>query len=143
MPPLSIDQQFFIYTSESLALAPGVASVDGIAIQADSNFSWNALAIQADEAAATQTESTRLIPNVTLQFTDTGSGRQYFLAAVPCVLLMGQMGLPFILPIRQLLSQSTVLQVNYLSFEAAITVNVRLALIGVKDFASGPKPRIG
>ena len=80
---------FYTYEAEALLLAAGAAANDIITIEADSNFVLQKLNYIADIAAAAFTDSTRPIPLVTIQLTDTGSGRNLMSNPVPIPSLFG------------------------------------------------------
>ena len=69
-------RDFYIYEAETIAIVVGTLTNDVINIEADSDFILQKLTFQADLAGVAQAEATRVIPNVLVQLTDTGSGRQ-------------------------------------------------------------------
>jgi len=125
-------KEFFTYQETFSALTSGNSATGNINIQADSDFVMQKLTYQADIAAATQTDSNRVIPNATIVITDTGSGRQLMESAVPITSLFGTGELPFILPTpRMFLARSTIALV-VANFDAAVDYNIRLSFIGYK-----------
>lgn len=127
-------EDFFGYQSNVAAIAAngGVAN-DVIEIEANSYFKLTKLCCSADIAAAAQTDSSRVIPLVTLQITDTGAGRRLFDAAVPIANLMGYGGLPFILPVPRIFKPRASILLEYTSYVAAgTTYNLRVTLFGSK-----------
>lgn len=129
-------RDFYVYEAEALAIAAGGSANDVINIEADSDFILQKLAYQADNAGAQQTDSTRVIPNVTVQITDTGSGRQLMQNPVPIESFFGYGALPFILPNPRIFMRNSTIQIAFTSFEAAATPNVRLAFIGYKIYGT-------
>lgn len=129
-------RDFYIYEAEALALASGASSNDVVNIEADSNFILQKLAYQADIAAAAFTATTRPIPNVTVQIIDTGSGRQLMSNPIPIPSFFGTGELPFILPNPRLFMRNSSIQVAFTNFDAAVTYNIRLALIGYKVYGT-------
>lgn len=129
-------RDFYVYESQTLAIAVGASTNDTIAIEADSDFILQKLTYQADIAGATQTDSSRLIPNVLIQITDTGSGRQLMQEPISVASFFGTGMLPFILPNPRLFMRNSTIQIAFTSFEAAITPNVRLAFIGYKVYGT-------
>lgn len=127
-------QDYFVYESEALALAAGASANDTINIEADSDFVLQKLAYFADIAAAAQTASSRVIPLVTVQITDTGSGRQLMQNPIPVPSIFGTGELPHILPNPRLFMANSTIQVAYTNFDAASTYNLRLAFIGYKSY---------
>ena len=116
----------------------GVANAN-IQVQADSAFKLIKLGIMADIAGAPVTEGARIVPLVTMQITDTGSGRNLFSGAVAIGALWGFGPLPHILPIPRLfLPRSNIaLQFTNYSGGAGETYNLRLAFEGTKVFKLG------
>lgn len=130
-----IADEFYIYTTGRLAgiAAAGVA-VANIAVQVDSDFLIEKLSFNADIAGAAQTESSRVLPNIQILLTNTGSGRQLMSSQFPLTGLFGSGELPMILPRQYLLPASSTLQIALTSFEAAITVLLTLNFIGRKIY---------
>ncbi len=129
-------RDFYVYEVETIAIAVGASTNDTISIEADSDFILQKLTYAADIAGASQTESTRIIPNVLLQITDTGSGRQLMQDPIPIPSFFGTGQLPFILPNPRLFMRNSTIQIAFTSFEAAVTPDVRLAFIGYKVYGT-------
>lgn len=137
-----ISDEFFVYSTgrPSAALAVGGSSVANITIQADSDFLVEKMTFNADAAGATQTDSSRLLPNVHVQLENTGSGRKLMSVQFPLTGLFGYGALPFILPRSYLFPASSTLQISLLSFEAAVTPFITLNFIGRKLYwAQAPR----
>lgn len=130
-------RDFFVYATPSISIAGGASSSTSIQIQADAAFELQKLAMFADIAAAIQTESTRVLPLVTIQITDQGSGRQIFSVPVAIPSLFGDGRIPFILPTTKLFSPNSAIQLDFTNFTAATTYNLRVDLIGTKIFMLG------
>jgi len=129
-----IVKDFFAYELDFSGLVAGEAATGNINIQADSAFQLQKLTYFADIAAAPQTDSSRVLPLVMLQMTDTGSGRNLFSTAVPIPSIFGTGNLPFILPAPKEFSAKATISVVVSNFSAATTYNLRLTLIGQKVF---------
>lgn len=127
-------RDFFGYTLSFSALAAAAAAQGAIQIQSDSDFELTKFTMMADIAAAAQTESTRVLPLVTLQITDTGTGRALFAAPLPIPAVMGDGRIPFILPVPKIFSANASVAIQVANFSAATTYNVRLCLLGAKIF---------
>lgn len=127
---------FYVYEAEALLLAAGTAANDIITIEADSNFVLQKLNYIADIAAAAFTDSTRPIPLVTIQLTDTGSGRNLMSNPTPIPSIFGTGQLPFILPNPRVFLRNSTIQVAFANFDAAVTYGIRLAFIGYKIYTS-------
>jgi len=128
-------RDFFIYEAQVATLAVGGQDTDTIQIQSDADFILQKLTYQADIAGASQTDSARLIPNVTFQITDTGSNRQLFFNQVPIPNVCGTGQLPFIISNPRLFMRSSTIQIDFTSFEAAITPTIRISFIGYKFYS--------
>lgn len=132
---LGVIEEPFIYEARTIAgtpIAPGVTQNALIQIQADADFKILATTYQADIAAATQTAATRVVPNVTVLLTDTGNGRQLMSNATAIPSLFGTGELPFIWPVPKVMAARSTLQVQFTSFDAAASYNIRLSFIGIK-----------
>lgn len=129
-----ISDEFFVYSTgrPAAALAAGGSSTVNITIQADSDFLIEKLTYNADAAGATQTDSSRLLPNVQVLIENTGSGRKLMSVQFPLTGIFGYGALPFILPRTYLFPASSTLQIQLLSFEAAVTPFITLNFIGRK-----------
>lgn len=133
-------RDFFVYAANFSALAAaGVASTT-IQVQADSDFELQKLAMFADVAAAAQTDSTRVLPLITIQITDQGSGRQIFQLPIPVPSVFGDGNFPFILPTTKLFVANSAIGIDLVNFSAATTYNLRIALIGAKIFRLSSAP---
>lgn len=130
-------RDFFVYTlafTGASILAPGAANQGAIQIQADSDFELTKFTMFADIASAAETESTRVLPLVTIQITDTGTGRQLFSSPLPIPAIMGDGRIPFILPVPKIFSANASVAVAVANFSAATSYGLRLCLIGAKIF---------
>lgn len=136
-PGSSITEDLFIYliSTSNLAAATGTANVS-VQVQADSDFKLIKLTQFSNNHAAitNQTESTRVLPLVTVQITDTGSGRNLFSAAVPIPNLFGDGRIPFILPIARIFKARSTITVAFANYDTALAYDLNLALIGTKLF---------
>lgn len=129
-------RDFYIYEAQTVALAAGGNANDTINIEADSDFILQKLTFEADLAGVAQLQSTQIFPNVTVQLTDTGSGRQLMQDAIPITSFFGIGMVPFILPNPRLFMRNSTIQVAFTSFEAAVTPTIRLAFIGYKIYGT-------
>lgn len=127
-------KDFFIYEVDFSALAFGASSTGNINIQADSDFELQKLCYFADIAAASQTDDLRVIPLVTINITDSGSGRFLSSDAVPVASIFGTGQIPFILPTPKIFSARSTVSIEVANFSAATTYNLRLSFIGAKIF---------
>jgi hypothetical protein len=129
-------RDFYSYTQRAvLAGVVGTTTSLVYQIEADSYFYLNAISYQADTALANVTDSTNIIPLVTIVVFDSGSGRQLMANPVPLNCIAGYNGSPFRLPKpRRFAStaQITATLVNY----SAIAYNISLCLSGFKVYVT-------
>lgn len=135
--PDKIKLSFFVHQATFTALAAAADGSVEIKVEADSDFYWYKAAYFADIAAAAQTDSTRVIPLVTVLITDNGSDRQLMRSAVPVPSIFGTGEIPFILPAPHRFMASSTFSVAVTNFDAAATYNLRLQFIGYKKFLKG------
>ena len=143
MPVAQLPEQYiedwWIEPINVAALAQNGVANANIIVQADSAFKLMKLGLMADIAGAAQTESSRVVPLVTMQITDTGSGRNLFSAAVALGALFGNGPLPHILPIPRLFLPRSNIQLQFTNYSggAGTTYNIRMAFEGTKVFKLG------
>ncbi len=126
------EQLFFWPTTPGIiSLAPNASGSAQIQFQAGQDFEWWGNAMWADINGAAQTDSTRVIPNWTVQAILGGSQDQYMSGPVPIGTFFGDARSPFMLPRPVLIRQQTTITFNFASFEAANTVNLRPLLYGI------------
>ena len=102
------------------------------------------LCVFADIAGAVQTPSSLVVPLVTVQITDTGSGTNYFNNPIPLGSVAGSGQLPFVMSTPQFVQPAASLQFAFANFSAATTyANLRLALVGFKVYGSTPPAQLG
>lgn len=127
-------KDFYVYEEDFSALSSGATALGSINIQADSDFVVQKLTYFAYVSATTQEADVRVIPLVTIQITDSGSGRNLMEAPVPISNIMGTGELPFILPQPKLFLARTTISVSVNNFSTSVAYNLRLSLIGYKVF---------
>lgn len=133
-PAYKMYKDFFVYTPGVFNnIALGLSVSNTIFIQADSDFEWQKATFLAVNVNAQTTANTRVIPNMSVLITDTGSGRQLMNAAVPISTIFGEADNPFILPEPKIFTAKSTIQVQVTNFDAAAaTVQLFLAFIGRK-----------
>ena len=137
MPQRQYVEDWFTYELDQLTLGAGAVANNNIQIDADSDFKLTKISGMADIANAIQTSSTLVIPLVTINFVDTGSGRTLMSNAVPWGSIVGTPGLPFILPVPRIFKARTNISITMTNYSAATTYNLHLALEGTKIFTLG------
>ena len=127
------ERAFYTYAFNFAALANGASSTITQNVQADADFDWLKGVYQADIAAAAQTDSSRIVPLVTVLITDTASGYQLSSAAIPIETCFGTGLTPFILPAPYRFLRAGTISITLANYSAATTYNIRLCLSGVKS----------
>ena len=133
-PVTQYSKDYFVYGVDFGVVAAGASANGNIQIQADSDFLWRLSTYYVFiNGAANQTESSRVIPAMTVQITDSGSGRQLFNQALPVSALFGTGELPYpVDPNRIFKARSNIsFAVNNIS---AVAYRLFLALHGEKIF---------
>lgn len=127
---------FWYQTPNVAALAAGANTQVALPFDQDSWFIWQKITVFADIAGAAQTDSTRVLPLVTVQLTDSGNAGGFMSAPVPIPALMGDGRLPLILPAPFLISPNRTLTFAFVNYSAATAyANLRVQLHGIKRFA--------
>ena len=124
----------FVYEVDVAAIAGAASANVSFTIASDSNFLWQYSACFADIAAAVQTDSSRVLPLVTVTIQDGSSGRQLMNSAVPLPALFGFGSLPFLLPTPRFFRAQTTVNLSLTNYTAATTYGLRLSFIGTKFF---------
>jgi len=134
-----VARDFYTYEEDFLIadLVAGSTLNGSIEIQADSDFVWQKSAFFADLNGAPQTDSSRVLPLVSVQLVDTGSGRNLLELAAPIPSMFGSGELPFVLPIPRLFFARSTIQVQVSNFSAATAYGLRLSFIGYKAYPKG------
>lgn len=131
------------FTSVFWYVVPVVASIaannsasQNITFDADSVFTWTGTTYFVDLAAAPITDSARPIPLITVQMTDTGSGRLLIANATPIDTVAAYKASDiYILPKPREFAPNSTLRVSYTNYSAATTyTNLYMVLHGVKVY---------
>ena len=137
LPAVQSVQDYFTYQVNFASLAAGASANGSFQVQADSDFKWLKATVMADLAGAVQTVSSQVIPLVTIQITDTGSGRQLMSAPVPIFNMFGTGQIPFILPVPRIFKARANVAIVVANYSAATAYLFRLSFIGTKIFRMG------
>lgn len=127
---------YYVYNFQFDALAPTDSQSAVAQIEASSNFIWVKTSGFGDIAAAAQLYDTRVVPLVTIQVTDVGSGRSLYDGPTAWSNVVGWGEIPYMLPIKRFWQANTAIRVDVVSFDAAVTYNLRLSFSGYKDFGA-------
>ena len=133
-----IGREFFAYTPNPVVaeISDATPSVQlTIPIQTDSDFELFEIMQATDIAGAVQTESTRVIPLVTMTISQSGSGIDIFPNPVPLGSIAGTGGLPFILPESKIWPANASMLITLQRYAVSGTsYNIRLTFAGRKLF---------
>lgn len=125
---------YFWYATTPAAIstvAPNAQSL--IQLDADSQFAWLATSYQANIAAAALTEATNVIPLVTVNIQDGGSGKYLSSAPLPLAAIAGDGKRPYRLIGPRIFQPSATVNFNWVNAVAAGTsYTITLVFHGVK-----------
>lgn len=127
------NEDFFVYSAVISSIAAAANASATITIEADASFFATKLTIFTNTTAlGAISSSTIVIPLVTMQITDNGSGRNLFnqATAIPCI--SGDGGLPYIIPIRRMFRANSSILLSFANFSAAQTYRLDVAFSGIK-----------
>jgi hypothetical protein len=129
-------QDFFVY-GINFAVLTTTPQQGAIQIQADADFVVQKMTFWASIGDAAAEQSTRILPNCTVQLTDSGTGRQLFNQPVAIPAIMGDGQIPFILPISKVFSANSSVTVAVANLSADTYSLLQINLIGAKVFRYG------
>jgi len=136
--PESLILEFYTQTFRVPSLAAAATSTVISNIDQSAYFVWCKTTYSATIANAAQTDSSRVVPLVTVQLTDSGSQRQLFDAPQPIPNIAGFAGIPQLLEQPYLFKPNSNVSGSFTSFDAAATyANLYLTLIGYRVKAYG------
>src|SRR5271168_4291672 len=129
-------RDFYSYTQRiSLAGVVGTTTSATYQIEADSYFYMNALSYQADIALGAVTDSTNVIPLITMVIFDSGSGRQLMANPTPINCVAGYNGSPFRLPKPRRFASTAQITATLVNYSANL-YNLSLTLSGFKVYVT-------
>lgn len=126
----------FKYQTPLIAsIANGVTSQVSIQFDQNSSFNWLRTTYSVDLAGVAETENTLVIPLVTVQITDQGSGMSFMNAPIPIYTIAGFGQLPYVLPTPQLIQPNASFIYSFNNYSAGTTyTNLRLQFHGYRIF---------
>jgi len=134
------DEDFFVYSfvpgattnGQSATLAPGASAIAQVHIQQDSAFEWSLSTMTATDNAS---DAFLVNPNISIQITDSATGRNLFNEMTPVVQVAGYAQYPYVLPFpRRFMPKSTV-TIAFTNFDTAKTFKlIQFSMIGRKIF---------
>lgn len=135
-PSKYMAKDFFVYQIPfTSAIAAGGQATNQVTLDADADFLWQKFTCYAAVGSDGQTESTRVVPGLSVIITDTASGRQLMNSAVPLAALIGTGPLPFILPTPKIFQSRGTISAQLQNLTDNTTYSqVYLAFVGTKLF---------
>lgn len=136
-----VAKDFYVYTETFTSVINGTSQSGNIDIQADSDFQLQKLTVTTYPDLNSQYDvSDEVLPSVTIQITDSGSGRNLFENPIPVPSVFGNGRLPFILPTAKIFPARSTITLNISNFatdsEADID-RIDFSFVGYKIFRSG------
>jgi hypothetical protein len=121
-------------------LASGATGNASIQIDAGTDFYWIATTIQADISGAVLTESTDVIPLVTVLINDTGTSRNLMNAPIPIGSLAGDGKRPYRIVRPRLFRANSIINLTFTNYAVAGTTytNLYLTLHGYRRLVTPP-----
>jgi hypothetical protein len=121
-------------------LAPGATANTSIQIDAGTDFYWIATTVNADIGEAALTESTNIVPLVTVLINDTGTSRNLMNAPVPVPSLSGDGKRPYRLVRPRLFRANSIINLTFTSYVADGTTygNLYFVLHGYRRLVTPP-----
>lgn len=129
-----IAKEFFVYTASLSSLASNASNADQVQLEADSDFLINKLTFAVYDAADGALVAA---PNLTVQITDSASGRTLFDEAQPIVSIAGTGELPFVPPVAKLIRAKSTMTVTFANRSSATLYNIALTFAGTKLYLRG------
>lgn len=125
-------RDYFAYAPPIFNLAPGASGTQTFTVQNDSDFLLVAVAGTVVNAAALATPV--VFPAQTVQFTDSGSGRQLSNRELPWDAAVGTGQLPFYFPYPKFIDRASDFSTAIANNDPVITIEVRIVFHGFKIF---------
>lgn len=126
-----IDVEYFTYVAETTSIAANGGTLQStIQIQSDSDFVMSYMSANAISAAGVITST----PNITVQITDTGSGKTLFSAPAQLSLAFGSQGFPYLLPAPRVFAPNTNVKFDFTNRDAATAYTINYFLSGARIY---------
>lgn len=129
-----VNIDFFSYNKRlgtaAATIANGAAAQDFIQIQADSDFVLTQISGDVVNAGG----NTVANPNVTLQLTDTGSGKTFYSEPTLFGLVTGRSGFPYLMPAPRVINPNTNVKIDVVNNTGGALNGVFLALQGARIY---------
>lgn len=130
---------FWYTTGEFNIASTDVGGInETIQIGDDGDFYCTCLTYQADIAGALLTEASNIIPLVTVNIIDTGSGRNLMNDPVPLAAVAGDGKRPMRFPRPRIFARNSTIQLKFFPFlVAGTTYTIQFILGGYKNYGKG------
>jgi hypothetical protein len=138
--PRTDGSDYYWYVTNPNAIAPAATANASIQIDAGTDFYWIATTIQADLQGGALTESTNIIPLVTVLINDTGTSRNLMNAPVPVPNIVGDGKRPYRLVRPRLFRANSIIGFTFTGYQAAGTTytNLFFVLHGYRRLVTPP-----
>lgn len=129
----------FKYQTPTIAsLAAGASQQVTIQFDQNSTFNWLRTTYAVNIAGDAEEASLLILPEVTLQITDQGSGMSFMNAPIPLYTIAGTGQLPYVLPTPQLIQPNASFIYAFHNYSAASTyINLAVQFHGYRIFNTG------
>jgi len=130
-------EDFYVYGAKAASLAAGDEVTVNIQLEADSDFEWQKTTFFAtDDLSGVKTNFSNVLPLITVQIQDSGSGRNLFNQPILVRNIAGDGELPFVLPIARLFRANSNISISFKNISSGtIYLNPEISLIGRKLWA--------
>lgn len=135
-----IGKDTYTYVFSLASIAPAtVGQESSITIENDSYFLAEKMSFFCtNDAVDTQTQETRILPNLTIQLESTSSGRRQMSQPTPLAAIAGSGEFPLIWPQPKLYVPKTTVQLAFSNFSTTDTYrNIFVNMIGTKIYTEG------
>jgi hypothetical protein len=137
--PRTDGSDYYWYVTNVQALAAAATGNSQIQVDAGTDFFWIATTIQSDIAEAPLTESSDIIPLVTVLINDTGTSRNLMNAPVPLGSICGDGKRPYRLVRPRLFRANSIIGFTFTNYSAGTTYgNLYVTLHGYRRLVSPP-----
>lgn len=127
-----------VYTHDPVSILAGNPAEASILIDKGSDFEVFSMEFFAAIAGAAQTDATRVIPLVRVNFNDSGAQKNWFLKPAPLSSIAGDARLPMILLHRRIVLGNSTLTVNYTNDAAGTDYDLLQVVLTGRKLYGGP-----
>lgn len=119
-------------------IAVGASTTTLVPVQADSDF-----VLTYFSAAAIQANALVTNPLMTIQLTDTGTGKTFFSSSTLVGLISGNNGFPFVLPAPRVIAPNVNVKIDVNLIAGAGPMDLWLSFLGARVYYGGPNLTAG